>query len=79
MRLVRLCCQNCLFLEVAFEVGKALLPELFVLFRPVRYLLNPLGFELIDALSPLFPLSNESRFSQHTEVPRDGRPADSES
>src|SRR5687768_14599210 len=64
---------------MAFEVGEALLPELPILFRPARNVLDPVGLELINALSTLPSLADETRPPQHAQVSRDCRPAHTKS
>ena len=64
---------------MAFEVGEALLPELSVLFRPARNVLDPVRLELINALAPFPSLADKTRFPQNTQVPRDRRPANAKS
>ena len=53
---------------MAFEVGEALLPELPILFRPARNVLDPVGLELIDALPPLLSLADETRSAQYASL-----------
>lgn len=64
---------------MAFEVGEALLPELPILFRPARNVLDPIRLELIDALTPFPSLADQTRFAQHAQVPRDCRTAHTKS
>lgn len=44
------------------------MPELAVLLSPLRNLLDAIGLELIDALSPFLSLANQSRPPKHAEV-----------